>query len=95
MAEISALDKVAEVVTVTGAGDLTGFYLISVRGNQRYDFPGGFVLSGSVDVESAVAEFPDTSSRLWWTVRNVWNNTSDDDAELYDCTGTRVSFWDD
>jgi len=97
VAKISVLAKalVPEVVTVTGSGDLTGFYLISVTGNQRFDFPSGFVLSGSVEVLSAVPQFPDTATQLWWTARNHWNNRSDDDAELYDCTGARVSFWDD
>lgn len=96
-ATIVGVDKAStpEVVTITGAGDLTGWFLISVRGNQRYDFPAGFVLTGDVEVLSATPAFADSATKLHWTGSNVWNNSSDDDGELYDCEGTLVSFWDD
>jgi hypothetical protein len=72
-ARITELDKRGppEVVTITGAGDLTGWYLVSVRGKQRFDFPEGFVLIGSVRVLSGEEPEPDTTARLSWTGQNV------------------------
>ena len=96
-AEITALDKRGspEVVRISGSGDLTGWYLISVRGDQRFDFPAGFVLEGSVHILSGAGAGPSAGSQLFWTGRNVWNNSSDDDAKLYDCADVLVSHYDD
>lgn len=94
-AQITALDKILEVVTVSGSGNLTGWYLISVRGNQRFDFPTNFTLSGSVQISSGTAAFPNSSSQLWWTAANQWSNSDDDDAVLYNCLGQQVSYLDD
>ena len=62
---------------------------------ECYDFPTGSVLSLTVDVPSATGPFAGSASRLWWTSANMWNNSSDDDAVLYDCAGAQVSYWDD
>ena len=94
-ATITALDKVGEVVTVTGSGTMTDWYVISETGSQRFDFPSGFVLTGSVQVKSGTGQFSNTSSALWWTTANVWNNSSNDDALLFNCAGTQVSRFDD
>ncbi|MFN0146624.1 MAG: hypothetical protein ACKVT1_08945 [Dehalococcoidia bacterium] len=94
-ATITALDKVGESVSVTGTGNLTGWYLISTNGNQRFDFPQGFTLAGTVLIRSAVAQFANSSSQLWWTAASQWNNSQNDDAVLYDCLGTARSTFDD
>jgi micrococcal nuclease len=94
-AQITGLDKVLEIVTISGAGNLSGWYLISVRGNQRYDFPNNFTLNGTVQVRSAVAAFSNSPTQLWWTSANQWNNSDDDDAVLYNCLGQQVSYFDD
>jgi hypothetical protein len=96
-ADIIALDKFGppEVVTITGSGNLTGWYIISLTGNQRFDFPNGFVAGGVVQIKSGVAEFANTSSMLWWTAGNIWNNASNDDAALFNCLGQQVDFFDD
>ena len=94
-AAITALDKYSEVVTVSGSGNLTGWYVISVRGNQRFDFPANFTLTGTVQVRSGTPEFANSPSQLWWTSANQWSNSEDDDAALYNCTGQLVSYYDD
>ena len=96
-AEITSLDKAGkpEVITVTGSGNLTRWFLISVTGMQRFDFPDGFILDGDVRVLSGDDTAPDTVSQLFWTTRNVWNNSLDDDAQLYDCAGVLVHSFDD
>jgi micrococcal nuclease len=94
---ITRLDKAGEVVTISGSGDLTGWKLVSERGasSQRFSFPPGYALSGSVDVVSGVPRFNNTTVRLWWTASNIWNNSDDDDALLYDAGGQLVCEFDD
>lgn len=94
-AALTALDKRAESVNVTGSGSLGGWYLVSERGNQRYDFPDDFVLDGTVVIWSGVPQFEDDPSRLWWTVEPMWNNGQSDPAALYSCEGELVSRLDD
>ncbi len=94
---ITALDKRAEFVRLEGAGDLTGWVLVSARGaaTQHYGFANGFLLAGSVEVVSGVAAFPATPSRLWWTSDTVWSNSDDDNALLYDDGGQLVCEFED
>ncbi len=96
-ATITALNKSGnpETVTISGSGLLTGWYLISESGNQRYDFPAGYTLSGTVTIASGSAASSNPPGTLLWTTANVWNNTSDDDAFLYDCQGTLKSTFED
>jgi micrococcal nuclease len=94
-ATISSLDKVLETVTVVGSGDLTGWYLVSTRGNQRFNFPPGFELSGSVQIRSGTAAFANSTAQLWWTAATQWNNSEDDDAALNNCAGVQVDYFDD
>jgi hypothetical protein len=65
-ASITGLDKFGELVTISGSGNMTGWYLISVRGNQRFDFPTNFTLNGSLQIRSGTPAFPNTSGQLWW-----------------------------
>ena len=94
-ADIIALDKVGEIVTITGSGNLTGWYIISLAGNQRFDFPNGFVAGGLVQIKSGVAQFANTQSMLWWTSASQWNNATNDDAVLFNCLDQQVDFFDD
>lgn len=74
---------------------MTSWYLMSMRGSQRFDFPANFTLNGSVQVKSAAAPFLNSSAQLWWTSVNMWNNSDDDDGALYNCSGQQVSYFDD
>ena len=94
-ATITGLDKFGEVVTVSGSGNMTGWYVISVKGQQRFDFPGNFTLNGSVQIRSGTPAFPNTPATLWWTAASQWSNSDNDDAVLYNCTGQQVSYFDD
>jgi hypothetical protein len=96
-ATITGLSKSSnpETVTVSGNGLLTGWYIISESGNQRFDFPAGYTLSGSVTIASASAATANPPSVLLWTTQNVWNNSADDDAFLYDCQGVLRSTFED
>jgi len=96
---IASVDKRGkpESVTLTNDGpapvDISGWTLVSVRGNQRYLIPGGTVLppGGSVTVYSGPGA--DSAGGLCWTTDHVWNNSELDPAELYDGAGTLVDRW--
>lgn len=87
-----------ESVTITGTGEIGSWYLVSETGqDQRFTFPAGFVLTGSIDLISGYdgdpAQLP--PGTIFWTSGNMWLNGQDDDAFLYDCSGTLRSTWDD
>lgn len=96
-ATITGLNKSGspETVTIAGAGLLTGWYLISENGNQRFDFPAGYVLSGTVTIQSGPGATDNPPSVLLWSTTNLWNNSADDDAFLYDCNGSLRNSFDD
>jgi competence protein ComEC len=94
-ATITALDKSGEVVTLSAAGDLTGWQIVSLMGNQTFNFPAGFVAARIVRVKSGTPVFSNTASDLWWTAANIWLNSGDDDAALVDCEGATVQTFDD
>ena len=88
---ISGVNKVSEIVTITNTGtvdvDMTGWVLVSVKGDQRYTFPAYTLKAGmSVTVASGGA-----SGDLIWTSANIWNNSDYDPAELYDSQGVLIS----
>ena len=50
--------------------------------------PGGCGVSGT-------PAFAATPTRLWWSEATLWNNSEDDDAFLYSCSGALVSTFED
>lgn len=91
---IAGVDKKGELVTIKNTGDtdvdMTGWTLVSVKGNQRFNFP-VYVLKagGSVTVASGSAD-----GDLKWTTKNQWNNSEPDPAQLLDANGNLVSSYD-
>jgi hypothetical protein len=90
------VDPVAETARIANIGtasvDLTGWRLVSVRGNQVFDqFPAGFVLAPgqSVTVTSG-AGAAQGAGFLRWTNDNIWNN-SGDPGQLLDNDGNVVA----
>lgn len=90
-----AVDRVAERATITNTGDapvnLRNWVIVSVRGNQRFQFTGHLTLQpgGSVVVTSG----PNAQTGpgfLRWTTSNMWSNDGDP-AELYDADGHLVA----
>jgi hypothetical protein len=78
--------------TGTGPANLTGFRLISTRGNQVFDqFTVGFTLAGggSVTVTSGPTAKAGTGLLLW-TNDNIWNN-SGDPGRLLNADGEMVA----
>lgn len=95
---IAAISRKTEpewiVIKNTGdaAQDMTGWVIVSVKGNQRFGFPAGFVLGpgASVTVQSAEGSVNNPPAILLWTTANMWNNDGDP-AQLLDAQGNVVS----
>lgn len=89
---ITSIDLQKEVVTINNYGstdvDVTGWKLVSVKGNQVYDFPAGFVLKAgeTVKVVSGPGAVGDGVNTLKWTGSYIWNNDGDL-GELWDSCG--------
>jgi competence protein ComEC len=94
--EITALDKEVEYVRIKNFTendvDLTGWYIISVRGNQRYNFPDGYILKANTEIKIASH---DEEGDLKWTTGYIWNNKEKDDAELYNDENEIIYKWND
>ena len=93
---IVALDYGAEIVTIRNDDsknvNMTGWKLVSVKGNQVFNFPDGYILkTGSTVLITSGAKAMEADGVLKWTVSNVHNNDEDDPAELYDMNGNKVS----
>jgi micrococcal nuclease len=78
-----------------GVVDLTGWWLLSVRGSQRYTLPAGTVLAPGASITIYSGPGADTAGGLFWTTEHVWNNSEPDPAELYDAGGSLVDRWPD
>ena len=90
------VDKVREVVTLTNSGseplDISGWWLVSLRGKQSYRFPTQTTIAPGQDLRVVSGGTPGTHR---FRKRNVWNNTSPDPAELRRTDGRIVAVWDD
>lgn len=91
---ITRLELGAERVTVQNTGsaaqDLTGWWMLSVEGSQRYQFPAGFVLGPGERVVLVSGTDAVEAGELLWSTRNIHNDKGDA-CELYDAQGQMVS----
>lgn len=74
------------------AQDMSGWRLLSGRGDQAFEFPAGFVLmsDSEVRVHSGPAARSDTPNDLIWTRTHIWRDESDN-AVLVDAAGNTVA----
>lgn len=92
---ISDVDLEWESVTVMNDSDknvdISGWYLISEEGNQRYDFPEGSVIQAGyyIKVLSGPKAYEGSYEQIW-TKGYIWNNDGDA-ALLYNAEGKLVS----
>ncbi len=84
---IVGIDKAAETVTIkniSGAEvDVSGWRICSIRGNQLHATLSGTLAAGQQQIILSQAG------------SNIWNNSDDDDATLYNANGSLVSYWND
>ena len=82
--------KPESVVLANGALvpiDLSGWTLVSVRGNQRYRSRTEPLLQPDSRITVYSGPGADVAGGLFWTTEHVWNNSEFDPAELYDDAG--------
>lgn len=93
---IIGVDEANEKVSIKNFGssnvNMTGWKLVSVEGNQAYDFPTDFILKAgaTVTIASGSNAVNNPPSILRWTNGNIWNN-SGDPAQLFNAGGGKVS----
>ena len=96
--EISGLDKKGELVTIKSISnkdiDMTGWKLVSVRGNQQFIFP-SYILKAGTSVTVGGFDSRDKSDFIWEEGNGIWNNSDSDPAELYDNFGNLISRFND
>ncbi len=91
---ITAKDAKADTVTLTNtsgdAVDLSGWFIRSERGGDTFVLPQGTVLAAgeSLTVGSLTTE---RTVDLTWPEKNVWHNSKDDAAYLFDVYGREIS----
>lgn len=89
--KILSVDLVNEIVTIKNNSNqdinMTGWKLVSVEGNQTYNFPSGYTLKAGGTITIASGK---STGTLKWTGSYIWNNDGDA-ARLYDSSNTLIS----
>ena len=93
---IDNVDYKGEIVAITNKDsksvNMSGWKLVSIKGNQVYNFPDGFQLaSGKTVYVTSGPNAKEGNGYLKWTTANVHNNDGQDPTELYDMNGTLIS----
>jgi len=86
-----------EYIQITNVSEttvnLSGWQIISVRGDQRYDFPGGFEMAGGQTCRVYTNQsHPEHCGLSWDSNQAVWRN-SGDKAEIRDQGGTLIDWY--
>ncbi|WP_168121966.1 thermonuclease family protein [Paenibacillus sp. HB172176] len=95
------VDKKAELVTIkntsANAINLEGWKLVSVLGNQTYTFQAiELPAKGQIIVSSGDSNLGNQSGViLEWEADNVWDDTAQDSAELYNENNELAAEWED
>ncbi|WP_432400880.1 lamin tail domain-containing protein [Wukongibacter sp. M2B1] len=95
---ITELDKKAEYITLKNSSndsvDLTGWKIVSVKGNQSFTFP-KFTLNPNATVKVGDSAKNTDIDFHWMDGKGTWNNSKSDPAELYNTKGELVDKYDD
>lgn len=95
--EISALNKKAEYIVIQNTGenavDLSGWWILSVKGGQSFTFP-KFTLQPGASVKVGDSAKNDVDFH-WLDGKGTWNNSEKDPAELYNAAGELVDRYED
>lgn len=93
---IESVDLVDEIVVIKNNGkkeiNLTGWKLLSIKGEQEFIFPEGTKLipGDYIKIVSGAKAVANDDKTIVWTKSYIWNN-SGDPAELYDSNNNLVS----
>lgn len=95
-AEYVAIGNRSETDTI----DLKGWSVVSSDGKDTYTFTDSFKLepdcyvfltSGDEGASGTLTDFEQYSRTLIWSTKELWSDRSEDNAQLYDASGTLVS----
>lgn len=98
LVKIIELNKKAEYVTIENTGtaptDISGWRVVSVKGEQSFVFPSGYTLEPGQQCKLTSGDLKGTGD---FTMANttIWNNSSKDPAELYDNSGELIDRYED
>lgn len=67
---------------------MTGWKIVSVNGNQVFDFTNGYIIKANSSITIVSGS---SSGDIVWTTKNIWNNSKSDEALLYNSVGVLVS----
>lgn len=90
--EIVSIDKDAQTVTVSNSGeraDLSGYMILSEKGNELFVFPEGFVLDEGESV--SIACEGGSGDLIWANEDKAWNLKKPDTGVLYDRFGNELA----
>lgn len=95
-----AVDKQAELATISNNSnvdiELAGWKLVSVRGNQTYEFEKYRLSAGDkVTVSSNNGKDVLQGKYLRWGKESIWSNSETDPGELYNADNELVTVWED
>ena len=89
--KLLTIDKAAQIVTIVnnaGQTDISGYMLLSEKGNELFVFPKGTILKTgqklTIACKGAVGD-------LIWDDKNVWSSKKEDIGVLFDAYGTVLS----
>lgn len=92
--EIIGIDLSSEVVTIKNNGnstvDLSGWRLVSEKGNQAFNFPEKLIVAGATLKIMSGPKAQAAPNTVIWTKKYIWNNDGDP-GKLYDANGNMVS----
>ena len=92
--ELVSLDLQAEIVAIKNnsneAVNLQGWQLISVEGNQLYNFPNVNLAAGKTIYVTSGSDAKSSGNSLEWTKKKIWLNAGDA-AQLKNAKGDIVS----
>lgn len=93
---LTALDPLADVLTLENTGteavDLSGWFVRSERGGELFVFPAGASIGPGAALTLSTLATPVPGDYVW-ADNNVWHNSKDDPAFLYDAWGREISVW--
>lgn len=88
---IQDIDKDAQTITLVNNGgdaDLSGYFIMSEKGNEVFVFPQGAKLKAGGTLTVACRG---GAGDYIWDEKKVWNKKGDEAGSLYDCYGNELS----
>ena len=94
---IESIDKIGEIAVLYNSTEekisMSGWVLLSVRGNQAFVFPEGAEIAGGERI--TVSSSGNDDGDFLWGEGNIWNNKESDPGVLYNALGEEIYYFAD